>query len=80
MPDVPRLRDYQQETLRDELLTERYAGMSADEAYAEVIARPNALRLARTRYNHEDRNLPGFPNKVRRSDFDLVWGDIHGAS
>lgn len=80
MPDTPRLREHQQATLREELLTARYAGLSADDAYLEVTARPNALRLARTQYPGIGSNEPGFPNKVRRSDFDLIWSEINGST
>lgn len=76
MPDVARLLPHQQQTLREELATDRYAGLSVDEAYAELIARPIALRLARTRYSFigkEKQTMPGFPSKVRRADFELIW-------
>ena len=77
-------QDHQRQTLRDELATDRYSGLSADEAYAELVARPNALRLARTVYRDDRgqvrKDVPGFPNKVRRSDFDLIWSEQHGAS
>ena len=80
MESTPRLQEHQQETLRAELATERYAGLSADDAYAEITARPNALRLARTRYESISKNAPGFPNKVRRADFDLIWSELNGSA
>lgn len=78
-----KLQGHQQDTLRAELATERYAGLSADDAYAEVTARPNALRLARTQYGfdgEDKQKTGGFPNKVRRADFDLIWKELTDGS
>ena len=83
MPDVPRLRDYQQQTLRDELSKDSYDGMPADEAYLCVTNGLVRQKLASTIYREEDgsvKRCQGFPNKVRRSDFDIIWQELRGSS
>lgn len=86
MSSTPRLHGYQQATLRHELSQETYASMSADEAYGRVTSPEVAKRLARTSYEPTAElaaafpwGVPGFPNKVRRADFDLIWSEVqHG--
>lgn len=70
------LHPHQIATLASELADAAYHGLSADEAYELVTSPDVANRLARTRYADVagfSTGAPGFPNKVRRADFDNAW-------
>lgn len=71
-----RLHPHQIETLVAELRDAAYQSLSADDAYARITSRDIAKRLAATRYGDIagfPTGVPGFPNKVRRADFDNAW-------
>lgn len=72
-----RLQKHQIVTLSEELSRPEYRAMTAEEAYVTITNGSVQKRLARTRYV---KGLDGFPNKVRRADFAIVWEAIHGAT
>lgn len=75
---TPRLHPHQMETLAAELADATYGGLSADEAYERIASRDTAKRLAATQYEGVSgfpTGTPGFPNKVRRADFDIAWAN-----
>lgn len=74
----PNLHPHQIATLAAELADAAYGGMSADDAYDRLTSPEVAKRLARTQYGPLDgfpSGTPGFPNKVRRADFDTAWAN-----
>lgn len=75
---TPRLHPHQMATLAAELADAAYGGLSADEAYHRIASLPVAKQLAATQYAGVDgfpTGTPGFPNKVRRADFDIAWAN-----
>lgn len=75
---IANLHAHQQATLKAELADSAYNGLSADEAFSRITSAEVSKRLARTRYvgvSGFPTGAPGFPNKVRRADFDAAWNE-----
>lgn len=71
------MHDHQMATLISELRQPHYADMTPQQAFEAVNQRETIRRLGRTRYPDVTgfgTGVPGFPNRVRRSEFDEAWG------